>query len=196
MDHHKAKYRIRDLAVKVGEALIGRVVYQERQQSYHFDDLRMIGKQISIQGSATENKSVQLAEVEVFGEKITSTAEGEEVLAGSPSETLLCAATGISQTMKISWSGWESSNNADSDDLDDVQRTDISVSDDETYTCTLSSEKHQPSDSASKEVPLLVYKVECKGKIVYSGWNTILSCTICVLSHTAIENGKFGTEVS
>ena len=206
-----ASDRIDDYAVLVGEALIGRVVYQEGQQSYHFDDLGAIGKQISIQGSAARKKAVQLAEVEVFGGEITLTAEGKEVLAESSSETILCVATGISRTMKISWSGWESSNDADNEDFDIVngeydeeneeqvgkliiQKTAITA--DKTYTCTLSSEKHRTSDSVSIEVPLLVYKAECKDKIVYSGWNTILSCRISGLSQTAVVEWTFGTEVS
>ena len=206
-----ASDRIDDLAVLVGEALIDRVVYQEGQQSYHFDDLGAIGKRISIQGSAARKRAVQLAEVEVFGGAIALAAEGNEVLAETSSETILCVATGISRTMKISWSGWESSNNADNDDFDIVngeydeeneeqvgkliiQKT--KITDDKTYTCTLSSEKHQLSDSVSIEVPLLVYKVECNDKIVYSGWNTILSCTISGLSQTAIVEWRSGTEVS
>ena len=207
----KLSTRIDDYAVKVGEALIGRVVYQEGQQSYHFDELRALGKQITIQGSAAKNKPVQLAEVEVFGGEITLTAEGKEVLAETSSETILCVATGISRTMKISWSGWESSNDADNDGFNIVngeydeeneeqvgkliiQKT--KITDDKTYTCTLSSEKHQLSDSVSIEVPLLVYKMECNDKIVYSGWNTILSCAISGLSQTAIVEWRSGTEVS
>ena len=205
-----ASGRIDDLAVRVGEVLVGRVVYQHGQQAYHFDELGVLGKQITIQGSASRNMPVQLAEVEVFGGEVTLIPGGKEVLAESSSETINCTATGISRTMKLSWSGWESSDNVENDDFgvlngeyDETSEEQVgklvipetAITEDNIYTCTLSSKAHQPSETMSIEVPLLVYKVECNDKIVYSGWNTIISCIISGVSQTAIVEWRLVSEV-
>ena len=100
-----ASERIHLVSVHVGEAFIGTVVYQHGQSEYTFENLGVLGDEITIRGSAETNHVIQLAEVEVFGGKVALNGNGKEVQVLGEEEKLYrflsCAARRISRTMKI-----------------------------------------------------------------------------------------------
>ena len=208
-----ASERIHLTSVHVGDALIGTVVYQHGQSAYTFEDLGVLGDEITIRGSAETNHAIQLAEVEVFGGKVALNGNGKEVQVLGEDDKLYrflsCAARRISRTMKMAWSGWNSDEqekfvieNQEYSEEGNFQRSKLKIgisaaSQDKRYTCTLSSQRYQPSQSISVEVYFLVYEMECENKKVplLERHGAVLVCKVLGIAQGASLTWTLDTEV-
>ena len=185
------------VSVKVGDVIIGTVNYQDGQQDYTFGELGALGKHITIEANANENHPVQLAEVEVFGGEVTMEAVNQEVMVYGEQRELSCSVRGISREMKITWAGWDSAESEHFEsangeyDTEGGQQTGrlvvhgAAINDDKTYTCILSSEKYQASESLSTEAHLLTYSLQSVNERTFKGLETTLSCTVSGLTVAA-----------
>ena len=167
--------RINGVSVQLSSAVIGKVVYQEGQAAYRFEELGALGKEVTIYGSA--DNPVQLAEVEVFGSEVTLHGETREVAYDGGKRTISCKATGISRQMKIKWSGWEADQDGNFEPINGEYDTETEMQvgkliiegaanqKDKTYTCTMSSEKQESSESLS--VLLALQNMQPKGLLTH-----------------------------
>jgi hypothetical protein len=208
MDHYPE--RIDAVSVKVGEAFVGTVAYKAGQTKYHFVELGVLGRQITIEGSGITNRPVQLVEVEVFGGEVSVRADSKEVMQESASNIILtCRVRGISRKMKITWSGWDPAEQSknfgfvirkyEPSSQRQVHKLIIkraAIIDDKTYTCTVTSDKIQPPEELSAEAQLLTYNVRCLNKTVLAGWSGKLLCIISGLSKAARVKWTLDSEVN
>ena len=208
-----ASERIHLVSVQVGEAFIGTVDYQHGQSAYTFEELGVLGDEITIRGSAETNHVIQLAEVEVFGGKVVLNGKSREVqVLGEEvklNRFLSCAARRISRTMKMVWSGWNSDEqekfvieNEEYSEEGNYQRSKLKIgisaaSQDKKYTCVLSSQRFQPSQSISVEVYLLVYEMECENKRVslLERQGAVLVCKVLGIAQGASLTWTLDAEV-
>ena len=205
--------RIDGYKVIVDDTPIGTVDYEPGQLSNRFEELGVLGKVITVRSSGTENHPVQLVEVEVFGDDTVKMEAGGKEVQVSPAltsdVTISCTVSGISRKMRITWSGWdttkpnenfevvigeyESEHNRQEGKLI-VKRA--AIGDDKIYTCTVSSEKYEDSESLSIDVHLLTYTVTGINSQVLEGENALLSCEITGLTKTATVVWKLDSKVS